>query len=81
MQSHNWLEKLPYWLRAVNMGRYRTNLGCAARVYLGPYVVQLTYHRYKMSPKLIYWCVIDVSPKFRLVLVIVNTLFFHRNEP
>lgn len=72
MQSHNWLEKLPYWLRAVNMGRYRTNLGCAARVYLGPYVVQLT-------PKLIYWCVIDVSPKFRLVLV--NTLFFHRNEP
>lgn len=29
-----------------------------------------------MSPKLIYWCVIDVSPKCRLVLVVVNTLFF-----
>lgn len=51
MQSHNWLEKLPYWLRAVNMGRYRTNLGCAARVYRGPYVVQLTYHRYKNVAK------------------------------
>ena len=51
MQSHNWLEKLPYWLCAVNMGRYCSNLGCAARVYLGPYVVQLTYHRYKNVAK------------------------------
>ena len=37
--SAKWFEKLPYWQHAVNTGQYPSNLGCAARVYLGPCVV------------------------------------------